>query len=123
MSKKREVVEIEIPITQEYGDEGVVTKDRDLTPEEIQEIYASQKGTSSEPNEYPSRKGIVKVECACGRIANVSEEIIEDGLSWSMIIGNDHFLTLHCDECGSKLTLFIDEIKPEDELPKESNEK
>jgi hypothetical protein len=88
-----------------------------LTSDEIAEIYAQaeqRKVESEEPMERPpSKKGILKCKCACGRVANISEEIVEDGLSWSMIIGNEHYLTLHCEECGSTLTMFIDELSEE----------
>jgi hypothetical protein len=117
-----------------YGDEGIVTRDRDLTESEIQEIKDKARGISNEqqakespiqPDEPtvkpPTKKGLLKLKCACGRIANITDEIIEDGLSWSMIIGNNHFLTLHCDECNNELTMFIEEIV-DDELPEESKQ-
>jgi hypothetical protein len=74
----------------------------------------------SEEKEFPSRKGLLKVKCSCGNIANLSEEVIEDGLSWSMLIGNEHFLTLMCPKCNAKLTMYIEEIQ--DELPEESKQ-
>jgi predicted nucleic-acid-binding Zn-ribbon protein len=127
MGKKKQVL-----VTIDNGDEGIVTKDRDLTQGEIDEIYDKARSMSNnkvklsediseEPSSAkPHMKGILKLKCQCGRVTNISDEVIEDGLSWSMIIGNDHFLTLHCDECGSELTMFIEEIVG-DELPKESN--
>jgi hypothetical protein len=128
MAKKRQIVEIPVERYENTEDIPVVTKDRDLTPEEISEMYekaAANKEAFEAANEPPgerppAKKGILKCKCACGRVANISEEVVEDGLSWSMIIGNDHFLTLHCEECGSNLTMFIDEILG-DELPEEGN--
>lgn len=114
-------------INERYGDEGVVTRDRDLTEDEIREIYdkaatMTSTSTAEEPSEAPpSRKGILKLKCACGCVSKVSDNVIEDGLSWSMIIGNDHYLTLHCPECDSELTLFIEEILDRDELSEEGN--
>jgi hypothetical protein len=67
----------------------------------------------------PHRKGLLKVKCSCGNESNISDEIVEDGLSFMMIIGNDHKLSLHCEECGTTMTMYIEEIK--DELPQESN--
>jgi predicted nucleic-acid-binding Zn-ribbon protein len=106
-------------LSEDYGDEGVVTKDRDLTPEELEELKGRYLSPDETP-EYPTRKGLLKCRCKCGHIGNISDEVIEDGLSWSFIVGNDHFITLHCEDCGSDLTMFIEEIV-EDELPKESN--
>jgi predicted nucleic-acid-binding Zn-ribbon protein len=117
MAKKKEnIVDIE-----EYGDEGIVTKDRDLTEEEMNEILnKSQESEVEEPRDsQPPRKALVKVKCKCGKTSSVSEQIIEHGLSWSMIIGDNHFVTLSCPECESSLTLFLDEIVG-DELPEES---
>jgi hypothetical protein len=125
MSKKIESFEIPVERYSNTEDVPIVTKDRDLTKEEIDEIYgaaqarkdAFEASQSEEPRDrVPSKKGLLKCKCICGRVANISEEIVEDGLSWAMVIGNDHFLTLHCEECGSNLTMFIDE------LPEESNE-
>ena len=92
-----------------YGDEGIVTRDRDLTEYEIEEIYDKAKrhiendGVKEivpveEPPEpeIPHKKGLLKIKCACGRTSNVSDQVIEDGLSWSMLIGNDHYMTLAC---------------------------
>lgn len=127
MAKKVKVVSKGQPI-EEYGDEGIVTRDRDLTNEEIQEIYDRAREIRDKDQVTPvtpldpthHKKGNLMLKCGCGRIAPVTEEIIEDGLSWSMIIGNDHYLTLHCDECESKLTMYIQEIT-DDELSEEGN--
>ena len=110
--RKKEV--LQEPIIIEQTEDVTVTKDRDLTPEELEELRGRyEQSEYIEPIDTIHRKGILKVKCACGRVANVSDEVIEDGLSWSMIIGNDHFLTLACEECGSNLTLFIDELSEE----------
>lgn len=74
-----------------------------------------------QPRQYPSLKGVLKLKCSCGAVSTVSEEVIEDGLSWTMLIGNEHFLKLMCPECESNLTMFIEQIQDEDELPEESN--
>ena len=103
---------------EEYGDEGIVTKDRDLTPEEIEELQGRYLPPDETP-EYPPKKGLLKCKCKCGHVGNISEQVIEDGLTWSFVIGNDHFIGLHCEECGAELTMFIEEIV-DDELPKES---
>ena len=68
--------------------------------------------------EYPTRRGILKTACSCGETSNLSDEVIENGLSWSMIIGNDHHLTLMCPKCNAKLKMFIEEIH--NGLPEES---
>jgi predicted nucleic-acid-binding Zn-ribbon protein len=121
MAKKKVVIE-----EPEYGDEGVVTKDRDLTPDEINDKaryddLQDDKLYEGEPTQKePPRRGIVKLKCKCGITSTVSDDVIEDGLSWTMIIGNNHFMTLKCPECESELTLFIEEID-KNELPKESN--
>jgi predicted nucleic-acid-binding Zn-ribbon protein len=123
------------PVNNErYGDESIVTRDRDLTQGEIDEIYdkakqrkieAEAKESPIQPDEpsvaAPKKKGLLKLKCECGHVANISDEVIEDGLSWSMLIGNNHFLTLACEKCGSKLTMYIEEITDQDELPKEGN--
>jgi predicted nucleic-acid-binding Zn-ribbon protein len=77
---------------------------------------------TAEPVVYLPKKGLLMCECACGNKTRMSDEVIQDGLSWSMIIGNDHYLTLSCKECGSSLKMYIKEITTEDELPKESNQ-
>jgi predicted nucleic-acid-binding Zn-ribbon protein len=107
---------------EEYGDEGVVTKDRDLTEEEVNEIIEKNKmlNDHGDIDPEPARKGLVKVKCKCGAVSTVSDEVVENGLSWSMIIGDDHFVTLSCPECEASLTLFIEEIV-DNELPEESN--
>jgi hypothetical protein len=113
--KKVEVTPKGEPVIIESDDNVTVTRDRDLTEEELLELRGryEQPEEEEQTDRPPSKKGILKVKCVCGRVANVSDEVIEDGLSWSMIIGNDHFLTLHCEECGSNLTLFIDELSEE----------
>jgi hypothetical protein len=127
MAKKKQVL-VTID-NDEYGDEGIVTKDRDLTQEEIDEILDKAKTgdlqdgklyTPEEPANTHHSKALLKLKCSCGRICNVSDEVVEDGLSWSMVVGNDHYLTLHCDECGNELTMYLEEIV-DNELPKESN--
>jgi hypothetical protein len=70
----------------------------------------------------PAKLGRLKVKCKCGSVVNLSEDIIEHGLSWTMLIGNDHFMKLMCQSCGSELTMFIEEILDKDELLQESNE-
>jgi len=132
MAKKIKVVNTEV-IDERYGDEGIVTRDRDLTNDEIQEIYDKAKEYKMKSEEAkpidapdtpapPHKKGKLKLRCACGRVNDITEEIIEDGLSWSMIVGNDHYLTLHCDECSSQLTMYIEEITG-DELSEEGDKK
>ena len=86
-------------------------------PDGIELVTAQQ---PEEPNEHTSLKGLLKLKCECGSVTKVSDEIISDGLTWTMLIGNDHWLTFMCPECGSKLTMFIEQIQ-EDELPQESN--
>jgi hypothetical protein len=103
----------------EYGDEGVVTKDRDLTEDELDELRGRYLPPEEEP-EYPIRKGLLKCRCKCGHVGTISEQVIEDGISWSFIVGNEHYVTLRCEKCESELTMFIEEIV-DDELPKESN--
>jgi predicted nucleic-acid-binding Zn-ribbon protein len=131
MGRKKKVI---LDVTPEvvYQDEDItVTKDRELTTEELDEIYKNvgERLDSQEaqvsieevvPDTMPKRKGLLKVKCKCGNISSMSEQIIEDGLVWSMIIGNDHYMTLACPDCGANLTMYIDEII-NDELPKESN--
>jgi hypothetical protein len=94
--------------------------------EEMEEILPPTELIPSDNSETPpelppSRKGILKVKCKCGSIVNLSEDIIEHGLSWTMLIGNDHFMKLMCQSCDSELTMFIEEILDEDELLQESN--
>ena len=74
------------------------------------------------PMEDHTRRGILKVKCKCGNVTNISEEVIEDGLNWTMLIGNDHFLTLTCEICKSELTMFIDEILEGNAISEKSNE-
>ena len=80
------------------------------------------------PAAEPTRYGRLKCKCACGNVSFMTDDIIDEGISWTMIIGNDHFMNMHCEECGADLTMFIEEIykdetkEDEDELPKESNE-
>jgi hypothetical protein len=120
MGRRKKEVEVTPkgePVVIEQNDDVTVTRDRDLTNEELEELRGRyEQPTEMEPVDTIHKKGILKVKCVCGRVANVSDQVIEDGLSWSMIIGNNHFLTLHCEECGSNLTLFIDE------LPEEGNQ-
>jgi hypothetical protein len=73
------------------------------------------------PGEYPTRRGHLKMKCSCGRVSNISEDVIEDGLSFTMIVGAENYITLHCDECDSEITMFIEEILEDNELPQESN--
>lgn len=125
MGKKKVIEEEPRDRFENSEDIPIITKDRDLTPEEIIEMQnqiSDAHNAAEEIKEMHHKKGILKCKCACGRIANVSDEVVEDGLSWSMIIGNEHYLTLSCEECGSSLTLFIDEIHPEHELSEEGNQ-
>jgi predicted nucleic-acid-binding Zn-ribbon protein len=96
------------------------SKDNIITPIEVTKPVELIENSEVE---VPHRKGILKVKCSCGNVANVSDEIIEDGLSWMMIIGNEHYLTLHCEDCGTTMTMYIEEITgdKENELPQESN--
>jgi len=75
-----------------------------------------------QPSETHHLKGLLKLKCGCGSTSTVSEEVIEDGLNWTMLIGEDHFIAVMCPDCGAKLTMYIEEITESDELPKESIE-
>jgi hypothetical protein len=65
------------------------------------------------------KKGHLKLQCSCGHECNISEDIIEDGLGWTMLYDNDHYLLLVCPKCGHSMKMFLQELK--DELPQESN--
>jgi predicted nucleic-acid-binding Zn-ribbon protein len=94
----------------------------DVKTELVQTLQEPIQDTSTVPSEQePHRKAYAKIKCSCGNVENVSEQIIEDGLSWMMVIGNDHYLTLHCNKCNAELTLFLEEILDRDELPQEGN--
>jgi len=69
---------------------------------------------------YPTRKGRLMVTCGCGRVFRITDDIIEDGINFTMIVGEDAYIKLHCDECGSDLKLSLIEID-EEELQQESN--
>lgn len=83
----------------------------------------SQDGVELTPPmpEPPTRTGYLTAKCKCGNHTRMSDEVVRDGLSWTMIIGNDHYITLGCTECGASVTMFIEEIIDENELPEESN--
>ena len=83
----------------------------------------SQDGVELTPPmpEPPTRCGYLTARCNCGNKTKMSDEIIKDGISWTMIVGNEHYITLNCSECGAGLTMFIEEIIDENELPEESN--
>lgn len=77
--------------------------------------------TTALPAEEYHKKGILKVKCKCGHVNNVTDEVIIDGISWTMLIGNEHFVRLTCPECESELTLFIDEIIEDNAISEKSN--
>jgi hypothetical protein len=74
-----------------------------------------------ETPEYIVRKGRLRCKCACGNDTLITDEVIQEGLNWNMIVGAEHYLQLHCEECGSDLKMYIEEIFEQDELPKEGN--
>ena len=82
MGKKKVVEEEPRDRFENSEDIPIVTKDRDLTPEEVSELIEPSKMQHEEeaPHEKPpSKKGLLKCKCACGRTANVSDEVLEDG--------------------------------------------
>jgi hypothetical protein len=103
-------------------------EDRDITLEEVERIqdeateesYMARYAADTQ-EKFPTRKAYLMTKCSCGRVAKISEDVIDDGLSWSMIVGNEHFLTLRCDECGSEITMYLEEILEEDELSQEGD--
>jgi len=70
----------------------------------------------------PTRKGLLKTRCKCGHVSTVSPEPIDNGLTFTMLMGNEHFITLVCEECGSQITMFIEEILENNELSQEGDE-
>lgn len=95
---------------------------RESTQEEIDalsEQQAAEPQVDTPEEAPPKKKGYLKLECSCGNVCKVSEQIIEDGLSWTMLYDNNHFLQLSCPSCKATLKIYLEEIK--DELPQKSN--
>lgn len=83
----------------------------------IEEIVATDEPIA----QPPARKALLRLKCSCGEVTNISDEVIEHGLNFTMIIGNDHHLILSCPACRSSMTMFLDEIDDRNELQEESN--
>ena len=77
--------------------------------------------TESPTEAPPKRKGNLKIKCGCGAVTLVTEDVVTDGLSMTMLVGSEHYITLSCPECKANITMFIDEIIDKDELQEESN--
>ena len=103
-----------------YDEDGVTVEREDLTDpadllaiEQVEELK-KQFEVEVKP---PSLKGYLKVKCTCGYDGNVTDEVIEDGISWMMLFNNDHWLQLTCPECHTALKMYLEEIKDNEETP------
>lgn len=100
--------------------------DEQTTVQEVVDTVIEKQGEAlpvSAPVEiYPTRRGYLMCKCGCGELTRISDEVIEDGLSWSMIIGSEHYLTLYCSKCEARLTMYIEETTEENDLSEKSTE-
>lgn len=92
-----------------------------IEKELIPEIQTVEKGEETPlPQDSFTRKGNLRCECKCGCKTNITDEIINDGLNWTMIVGSEHYMKLVCPECGAWLKMYIEEIVG-DAVSEESN--
>jgi hypothetical protein len=97
------------------------SNDVELTSDVASKIAAEQASepqTEQEPP-YPHKTGYLRLKCSCGNICNISDQLIEDGLHWTMLFDNDHYLRLNCPNCKVEMKMYLEELK--DELSQESN--